>query len=80
MNFIPAYVEHIEKRIDFEIIRKAALNILIDSMGGAGLTLIQEILHSHNCLAQSIYSEASETFHGRLAEPIEKNLSPLKKR
>ena len=78
MNFIPAYVEHIEKRIDFEIIRKAALNILIDSMGGAGLTLIQEILHSHNCLARSICSEASETFHGRLAEPIEKNLLPLK--
>ena len=47
-------------------------------MGGAGLTLIQEILHSHNCLARSICSEASETFHGRLAEPIEKNLLPLK--
>ena len=52
---------------------------MADSMGGAGLTLIQEILNAHNCPADTIYSEASETFHGRLAEPIEKNLLPLKK-
>ncbi|WP_455586074.1 phosphoglucomutase [Bacteroides sp.] len=78
INLIPSYIEHIENRIDFETIRKAGLNLLVDSMGGAGLTLIQEILHAHNCPAQTIYSEASDTFHGRLAEPIEKNLSPLK--
>lgn len=79
MNFIPAYTEHIEKLIDFERIKKAGLHLLADSMGGAGLTLIQEILNNHNCPADTIYSEASETFHGRLAEPIEKNLLPLKK-
>src|SRR5574344_1087482 len=46
-------------------------------MGGAGLSLIQEILSKHGCPAHTIFSEPSETFNGRLPEPIEKNLLPL---
>lgn len=76
-NLLPDYITHIERLIDFDAIRKAGLSVLIDSMGGAGLSLTQELLHKHGCLAETIFAEPSETFHGRLAEPIEKNLHPL---
>lgn len=78
VNMLPAYIEHIEQLIDFELIRKSGISVLIDSMGGAGMQLIQTILQKHSCQAETIFGEPSETFHGRLAEPIEMNLSPLK--
>lgn len=77
INMMPEYIEHTESLIDFTAIREAAIPLLIDSMGGAGQTVLQELLHKHGCGATTIFGDASETFHGRLAEPIEQNLAPL---
>lgn len=71
------YVEEIEKLIDFEVIRRSRLNILIDSMGGAGSDYLERILLAHDIPAETIFSQPDEKFYGRLAEPIEKNLKPL---
>ncbi|MGQ9846516.1 MAG: phosphoglucomutase [Bacteroidales bacterium] len=76
-NFLIDYFNHLEKLIDFELIRYSRLKILIDSMSGAGTDLIERILLAHNIPAKSIYSVPDENFSGRLAEPIEKNLKPL---
>ncbi|MBP3482855.1 MAG: phosphoglucomutase [Alistipes sp.] len=76
-DFMSDYTAQIERLIDFGAIRRSGLAVLIDSMGGAGLTLTQELLRKHGCKADTIFGEPSETFHGRLAEPIEKNLRPL---
>ena len=78
INFILPYVTQLEKLIDFEIIRRPRLNILIDSMGGAGADYLERILLSHYIPAKTIYSPPDENFYGRLAEPIDKNLEPLK--
>ena len=77
INMLPDYIEHIESLINFKSIREAGIPLLIDSMGGAGQTVLQELLHKHGCGATTIFGDASETFHGRLAEPIEQNLAPL---
>lgn len=77
INMLPDYIEHIESMIDFEAIREAQIPLLIDSMGGAGQTVLEELLQKHGCAATTIFGDASETFHGRLAEPIEQNLAPL---
>jgi len=77
VDMLPDYISHIESLIDFSAIRKAGIPVLIDSMGGAGKTVLQDILHKHGCVATTIFGDASETFHGRLAEPIEQNLAPL---
>lgn len=78
-NFLLPYVEKVEKLIDFDLIRRSRLNILIDSMGGSGSDYLERILLAHNIPAKTIFSPPDENFYGRLAEPIEKNLSPLKK-
>lgn len=76
-NFLIDYFYHIEKLIDFELIRSARLSVLIDSMGGAGADYLERILLAHNILAKTIFHLPDEKFWGRLAEPIEKNLKPL---
>lgn len=76
-DILPDYVRQIESLIDFEAIRKSGIKVLIDSMGGAGLKLTQTLLHRNGCDADTIFGDASETFNGRLAEPIAKNLQPL---
>lgn len=77
-NFLLPYVEKVEKLIDFDLIRRSRLNILIDSMGGSGSDYLERILLAHNIPVKTIFSPPDENFYGRLAEPIEKNLSPLK--
>jgi len=78
LNFLLPYVSELEKLIDFEAIRQSQLKILIDSMGGAGADYLERILLAHNIPAKTIYSPPDEKFYNRLAEPIEKNLEPLK--
>jgi phosphomannomutase len=74
---LPAYKVHIEPLIKWDIIKKASLPMLVDSMGGAGGTLIQEILAEHDCLSvKTIFGQPSHSFYGRLAEPIARNLVP----
>jgi phosphomannomutase len=78
VDFTVPYKKQLESIIDFAAIREKNLNILIDSMSGAGQTMLEEILKSHDCRADTIYGAAKADFSGRYAEPIEKNLAPLK--
>jgi phosphomannomutase len=77
-NFLPAYLSQLQKLIDFDSIRDSKLNILIDSMGGAGSDYLEQILQPLNIQAKTIYNPPSKKFYGRLPEPIEKNLNELK--
>ncbi|MDO9635297.1 MAG: phosphoglucomutase [Paludibacter sp.] len=77
IDMMPDYISHIESLIDFKSIRQAKLPLLIDSMGGSGTDVLQDILQKHGCSATTIFGEPSESFYGRLAEPIEQNLAPL---
>ena len=78
LNFLLPYVAEIEKLIDFEAIRLSQLNILIDSMGGAGADYLERILLAHNIRAKTIHYPPDENFYNSLAEPIEKNLESLR--
>lgn len=77
-DFRNSYYNHIEQQIDFSIIKKSELNILVDSMSGAGQTILENILKKHGCNVKTIYKFAEPHFSDRLPEPINKNLSPLK--
>lgn len=76
-DFMSPYIARVESLIDFKAIRESGISILIDSFGGAGMTLARDILRKNGCKADSIFSEPSEDFYGRLPEPIEQNLGPL---
>lgn len=77
-NFFIRYYENLISIVDFELLRRARLNICIDSMGGSGADFLERILISNHIPAKSIYSFPDQNFYGRSAEPIEKNLQPLK--
>ena len=72
-----SYLAHLEKLIDFESIKSADLKVAIDSMGGAGGTMLEDILKKHGIDSKTIYGAPSADFYGRLAEPVERNLQPL---
>ena len=76
-DFTEGYVRHIGNLIDFDRIEKAGLHLLIDSMGGAGQRLTEQILKKHGISATALFAEPAADFYGRSPEPIEKNLHPL---
>lgn len=75
-NEWPYYLQ-IRSSIDFEAIYDAGIKPLIDSMGGAGETHIQNILQNNGIFSDTIFGKIDTDFYGRYAEPIEKNLKPL---
>lgn len=78
IDFLPPYFSRLEKLIDIKKIQAANIKVLIDSMGGAGADYLESFLLNHGINAKTIYGRPDENFYGRLAEPIEKNLLPLK--
>ena len=76
-DFTLPYKRQIYRMIDFASMDKSDLSVLIDSMGGAGQTFIQDLLLETDIEVDTIYGEADENFSGRNAEPIEKNLNEL---
>lgn len=79
-DLLSQYLEQISRIIDFSKIRSSRINVLVDSMGGAGQNIIQNILANNEILAETIFSTPDENFSGRQAEPIENNLQPLSAR
>lgn len=74
------YLSHIEEIVDFSLIKQKGIKILVDSMGGAGQVIIENLLHKHSIKCDTIFGIPQEDFYGRLAEPIEKNLEDLSKK
>ena len=71
------YDLQIKTSIDYAAIYDAGIKPLIDSMGGAGQTVIEDYLAENEIFTETIYGTATPDFSGRSAEPIEKNLKPL---
>ncbi len=79
VNLFPPYKKQLFEIINFDSIRESKLKVLVDSMSGAGQTIIEEILKEADTEVTTIFSAADDSFSGRTAEPIRKNLSPLSK-
>jgi phosphomannomutase len=82
-DLLPGYLERIDTLIDGAALRTYAsqpshnASVIIDSMGGAGGTIIEDFLIPLGWRAQTIFGTPEPTFYDRLPEPIEKNLGPL---
>ncbi len=77
IDLTAAYIQHVEKLIDFQLIARSGLKVAIDSMAGAGGQMLENILKKHGISAETIFGEPKPDFDGRLAEPIAANLQPL---
>jgi Phosphomannomutase len=73
----PAYFKHLNLLIDIEELRRHKLNILIDSMYGAGSGYFKTPLQDGNIKVTEINAERNPLFPGIQPEPIAKNLVRL---
>ncbi len=82
-DFLPDYLLHLQSIVDFSALKSFAENpannpsVIIDSMGGAGQTILEDILIPLGWRAQTIFGSPEPNFYDRKPEPIEKNLEPL---
>ncbi|MFA6440327.1 MAG: hypothetical protein WCX28_13535, partial [Bacteriovoracaceae bacterium] len=82
-DLLSDYLTHLNDVIDFDALRRYAENpsnnpsVMIDSMGGAGQTILEDILVGLGWRAQTIFGAPEPEFYDRHPEPIEKNLEPL---
>jgi phosphomannomutase len=76
-DFLKDYKRHLNRHIDFNAIANSGIKPAVDSMAGAGTTILQDILSEHHVESDGIDQQPLPDFNGRIAEPIEQNLKPL---
>lgn len=74
-----AHVAAIKKLVNLNLIRRASLRVVIDSMHGSGGRLLEELLTggASRVRAETIRSDRNPNFGGTNPEPIGINLGPL---
>ena len=84
VDFLPDYLSHLKSMVDLSAIGsftknpKNTANALIDSMGGAGQTVIEDILVGCGWRAQTLFSAPEDRFFDRRPESVSENLYALK--
>jgi len=73
----PAYFGHLGRLVDLEGLRGQKLNIVVDSMYGAGIGYFSTILENGNVKITEINGERNPSFPGIQPEPIARNLTGL---
>jgi alpha-D-glucose phosphate-specific phosphoglucomutase len=73
----PDYAAHLQNLIDLAPIKKEKMNIMVDSMYGAGIGYFKYFLASSNININEIHGERNPLFPGLQPEPIAKNLTQL---
>jgi len=74
------YLKKVESFLDEDLIRKAHLRIVHDSMFGVGDGFIEKLLAKSECEVITIHHKYNPGFGGLNPEPIEKNLEDLKRK
>jgi alpha-D-glucose phosphate-specific phosphoglucomutase len=74
---IPIYFEQIKRLIDPSVLSQNQLNIIVDSMYGAGIGYFKALLGKGKMKIAEINAERNPIFPGIQPEPIAKNLTRL---
>ena len=77
LNPSPAYFRRLNQLINIEELQSQKLNIIVDSMYGAGSGYFKTILQGGNIKVTEINAERNPSFPGIQPEPIAKNLTKL---
>jgi alpha-D-glucose phosphate-specific phosphoglucomutase len=73
----PVYFDHLSHFVDLEELRRQRLNIIVDSMYGAGIGYFKAVLQGGNLRIVEINAERNPSFPQIQPEPIAKNLVKL---
>ena len=74
---LPAYQEHLQRLINFDVIGRAHLHIAVDAMYGTGRGYLSGMLRQAGAGVIEIRGEMNPGFNGIHPEPILKHLAPL---
>jgi len=77
VDFLPTYLKAIEEFADLDLIAKAGMKYAIDSMYGAGRTILAQIFDRIGVANVAIRSNPDPLFPGINPEPIEPNIRAL---
>lgn len=73
------YIQIVKKTIDSSIIKKAKFTVVIDCGNGAGCYVTPQLFKALGCHVIPLNCRPDGTFPGRNPEPVEENLSEIKK-
>jgi len=73
----PLYFERLSRLVDIEKLRRQKLNIVVDSMYGAGIGYFKSILQGGDLRVTEINGERNPSFPNIQPEPIARNLTKL---
>ena len=72
----PEYMEQMSRMVDLEVVRGAGINVLVDSMHGAGAGYLPRLLEGSTGVVKEIRGEVNPAFPGmHQPEPIAENLT-----
>lgn len=77
---VQPYLEHLEEIIDFEVIRRARLQVIVDPLYGAGIGYLEQVLRKAGCNVQVIHAYRDPLFGGGMPEPSGEMLAQLQQR
>ncbi len=78
-DMVTPYVAGIKSYINMPKVRKLKAKVLVDSMHGAGGTLIEQMLKGSQCSVETLRGNPDPYFGGTAPEPISKYLQGLQK-
>lgn len=73
-----AYLKRVKNAVDFSLIRKAGLKVVVDPMYGAGIGYMTRLLKGSKNTVVQIHDRIDPLFGGLHPEPIEQNLGDLR--
>jgi alpha-D-glucose phosphate-specific phosphoglucomutase len=73
----PAYFDHLSRFVNLIELRRQNLNVVVDSMYGAGIGYFKTMLQNGNLSIIEINAERNPSFPGIQPEPIARNLTEL---
>jgi alpha-D-glucose phosphate-specific phosphoglucomutase len=76
-NPLPAYENHLRTLVNFDTIRRANVNVVVDAMYGAGRVYLRRLLEDAGCRVTELRGEMNPGFNGIHPEPIARHLQPL---
>jgi len=73
----PVYAEQVRRLVDFDILNRSGLRVLVDPMYGSGRGYLRDLLTEAGVEAGEIHGEMNPGFGGLHPEPIARHLGPL---
>ena len=73
----PAYAQRLRRLVDFDVLRRSGLRVLVDPMYGSGRGYLRGLLAEAGVEVDEIHGEMNPGFGGLHPEPIARHLGPL---